>query len=407
MTTAGVYSFTSLSSGTTYSTTTGGEYNVFLQLQTVLGNYNIIDTDFNSLTTGITQVGNDLTTHTTDNIKHISSTERASWNSIIDSVSSLEYDMYQIYLYNLYADLYPLKKGLFFDGFRNKNFIDTSNTTTLIDLVGYRACGVADAFVTVPFVNSNAKNIGYDSASTKVGQTFTISDTLKVASIGANIAKIGAPADNIICSLYNTSAGIPTTLIASSTAIVGSTLPTSGFISTVTTFVFANTDLTPGTYAIAFSRSGSLDTVNYYQTVDGTTSTVGASYFYNGTSWVVIATYCIPFNLNCIASVQNIILQSTEQTLSQNFGNAVLYVKSKTTSGCSVSAQISIHSTTPSFNTMTLSSTRDLGGGYQEDAFAYTTVAPANKAIIKLTLNRPLITTAFEVDQYGCILGVN
>lgn len=48
MTTSGSYSFTSLSSGTTYSTTTGGEYDVFLQLQTSLVNYGIIDTDFNN-----------------------------------------------------------------------------------------------------------------------------------------------------------------------------------------------------------------------------------------------------------------------------------------------------------------------------------------------------------------------
>lgn len=48
MTTTGSYSFTSLSSGTTYSTTTGGEYAVFLQLQTALQNYDIIDTDFNN-----------------------------------------------------------------------------------------------------------------------------------------------------------------------------------------------------------------------------------------------------------------------------------------------------------------------------------------------------------------------
>lgn len=48
MTTSGSYSFTSSSSGTTYSTTTGGEYDVFLQLQTALANYDIIDTDFNN-----------------------------------------------------------------------------------------------------------------------------------------------------------------------------------------------------------------------------------------------------------------------------------------------------------------------------------------------------------------------
>lgn len=54
MTTTGAYSFTSLSSGTTYSTTTGGEYNVFLQLQTVLGNYGIVDVDFNPLVSHLT-----------------------------------------------------------------------------------------------------------------------------------------------------------------------------------------------------------------------------------------------------------------------------------------------------------------------------------------------------------------
>lgn len=48
MTTSGSYSFTSSSSGTTYSNTTGGEYDVFLQLQTALANYDIIDTDFNN-----------------------------------------------------------------------------------------------------------------------------------------------------------------------------------------------------------------------------------------------------------------------------------------------------------------------------------------------------------------------
>ena len=49
MTTTGEYEFTSLSSETTYSTVTGGEYNVFLQLQTVLAPYGIVDIDFNPL----------------------------------------------------------------------------------------------------------------------------------------------------------------------------------------------------------------------------------------------------------------------------------------------------------------------------------------------------------------------
>lgn len=48
MTTSGSYSFTSLSSSTVYSTTTGGEYAVFQQLQTALVNYDIADSDFNN-----------------------------------------------------------------------------------------------------------------------------------------------------------------------------------------------------------------------------------------------------------------------------------------------------------------------------------------------------------------------
>lgn len=49
MTTTGSYSFTSLSSSTTYSTATDGEYAVFLLLQTALDNYNLEGFDLQEL----------------------------------------------------------------------------------------------------------------------------------------------------------------------------------------------------------------------------------------------------------------------------------------------------------------------------------------------------------------------
>jgi len=71
MTTSGIYTFTSLSSGNTFSTATGGEYNVFLQLKTVLDLYNINEIDFNSIVDSITTQTNNLTTHTATNSSDI------------------------------------------------------------------------------------------------------------------------------------------------------------------------------------------------------------------------------------------------------------------------------------------------------------------------------------------------
>lgn len=66
MTTAGEYTFTSLSSTTTYSTASGGEYAVFLQLQTALSLYNIDEVNINNKVETV-----DFNAHLADTTKHI------------------------------------------------------------------------------------------------------------------------------------------------------------------------------------------------------------------------------------------------------------------------------------------------------------------------------------------------
>lgn len=148
--------------------------------------------------------------------------------------------------------------------------------------------------------SDNNVPFGYSTTSNqKAAQTFTaIANT--VNSISVKLYKTGTPTDNVLCSIYATSSGVPTgsALFTSSTTISGSSLTTT---ATVQTFSFTGVSLAVGTvYAFVLERSDSLNTTNFYQCVDNGTSayTGGQHCQYASSAWTGFAGIDLYFIIN-------------------------------------------------------------------------------------------------------------
>lgn len=331
----------------------------------------------------------------------------AALATVYENIDLANYNIYQLYLENYYDSKYTIKKGLFFDGFASKDVVDATNSSVLFDLTGKKIYTNDEEYIKTT-TNSQDLSFRYSTSETKVGQVFKISGNLVIKSVKLDIIKNGTPTGNITCKIYNVDGdtGLPTTEIAtSSTVIDGSTLDTS--YGTYSTFLFGSS-LTVGTYAVVLESTTTISTSNFYKVKFSSTADAysdGDAAKFDGSAWSLVTGDDLIFII-AADTPQNAVYQSAEQTLTQDFDNAVLYVKSKTTTGCSITAEMAIYDTSATFAAMTLADTVDLGSGYQEDKFTYTSATPGNKAKVKITLNRPDVDTAFEANEYGCILGV-
>lgn len=132
-------------------------------------------------------------------------------------------------------------------------------------------------------ITSTASSLGYIAANAKIGFVFTPTFTGNMYNVKLNLKKIGSPTDNIVVKLYATSAGLPTTVIATSVTTLAGTSLTTNYVQYDFTF---NTTVTANTvYAIVIERSGDVSTTNYYASAHG----VGGSgrVKYDGSTWVI------------------------------------------------------------------------------------------------------------------------
>ncbi len=117
------------------------------------------------------------------------------------------------------------------------------------------------------------------------GQSFEPISTGSIDSWEFDVKKEGSPSDNLFVEIWSTSGGLPNTLLATSDTISGLAL-TAAYVVTKFNFSGANrVVLTASTrYAAILSRSGGLDSSNYYF-IDGINSSTyanGADIFERG-----------------------------------------------------------------------------------------------------------------------------
>jgi hypothetical protein len=115
-------------------------------------------------------------------------------------------------------------------------------------------------------VQNTAYSFGYSTGSfSKVAQAFTPSATCTVTAINSMPYKNNSPTDNVVVSLYTNTSSAPGTLLETGSSIAASSLGSTVGVYATSTFA-GTTVLTAGTeYWIVWSRSGSLDTSNYYR----------------------------------------------------------------------------------------------------------------------------------------------
>ncbi len=145
------------------------------------------------------------------------------------------------------------------DPLADTSMISTSLSTFKLDT------GTASVFKLIQnSVNSSDNVFGTISYGVAVGQTFTVPGFVSNSklTIQCRLRKFNTPTDNIVCSIYATSGGLPTGSALYSTTISGASLTTS---FTNYNFVFNNVSLTNGTvYCFTLSRSGATSDTNQY-----------------------------------------------------------------------------------------------------------------------------------------------
>lgn len=130
--------------------------------------------------------------------------------------------------------------------------------------------------------------VGFGNLASSVGrgQTITIpAGITKIRGCWLKLNKVGAPTDNVICSLYADNAGAPSATLLASATVSGASLTTD---PQGVKFDFgADITVTPGDlYWFTFTRSTAVNASNYYQVYNGSTSyTSGRDVNYNGSSW--------------------------------------------------------------------------------------------------------------------------
>lgn len=353
---------------------------------------NLETTDTTSIVNAINSVKSEVDEHKADNAAQF---------------AEMGYNIYQLYLQNYYDGKYPYKRGLFFDGFLNEDVIDKVNSNVQL-FTKNKKIGVVYSQVISNEVLGNLREFGRTTAYTsRIAQSFRVEKTILVEGVKIAVRKpTSSLSDGVRCRIVNMVDGKPSgSVIATSQIIQASEFQTG--VTELKQFDF-NVLLEAGTYALIVERTGSLSD-SYFWYIEASLSDVysdGVFFQEINNVWTPNANWDLGFEIINNPSPRNPVYQSQEQIFSQNVDNAVLYVKAKQVTGCFISSEIAIYTDTETFSSMTLDSIRDLGDGYQEYKFVYSTSAPGNKVKVKITLNRPDTTTEYEANQYGCILGV-
>ena len=114
------------------------------------------------------------------------------------------------------------------------------------------------------------------------GQTFTPANTSILQGVLVEMGTYGYPTDTVVCALYNTSGGVPTTILAWATNSASGSI-----ITAQETFFFTFNDivLTKGTqYAFVYSRTGGNSSSNFYLLFGRMGSSSGGSVVWHMTS---------------------------------------------------------------------------------------------------------------------------
>ncbi len=146
-----------------------------------------------------------------------------------------------------------------------------------------QAAGIIENYV----LDSGAiQNLGNGAVNTKLAQSFTVGAVgWKLAKVWAQISKIAAPSDNMICSLYSDSAGLPDAELDSTDISNEEISKGYGWVN----FNFSSDLLAANTtYWIILQRSGALDPDNFYRVkIDEDLKFAGGALkIYNGGGWV-------------------------------------------------------------------------------------------------------------------------
>lgn len=112
---------------------------------------------------------------------------------------------------------------------------------------------------------------GNGDTTTKRAQGFTYVDdgavTVKVKAVTIWVQKAGNPTDNLLVEIFNTSAGLPTTVVTNGTSnsIAYNTYDLASWTPLRFTFATSPTITAGALHAVAMKRSGVNDAANYYK----------------------------------------------------------------------------------------------------------------------------------------------
>jgi hypothetical protein len=137
---------------------------------------------------------------------------------------------------------------------------------------------------------ANPSSVGTNTMP-KRGQSFTPAVNHTLTRISTKLSKSGSPSDNAVMKLYATAAGLPSTLIATSTTTLALSSLTGNAV--IYDFDFSSVPLTAGTmYAWEVERSGALNDSNYFNVyeLDPAAYAGGTKLNFNGTAWSTNAT---------------------------------------------------------------------------------------------------------------------
>lgn len=145
------------------------------------------------------------------------------------------------------------------------------------------------------------RNLGDVSGNTYVDQFLTTtaqasSHSSYLAAFVANMYKNGSPTGNITCAAYTDNAGVPGTLIETSTTVFPATSLTGS--QQGIQFVFSNhTYVAPGTKVhFVLYYTGTINGTDYIKLEENTTVTAGSIlYSANGSSWTADTSHALTF----------------------------------------------------------------------------------------------------------------
>lgn len=149
--------------------------------------------------------------------------------------------------------------------------------------LAWRYYNCADGRVGYTDLGNGIQVLGDSAAKTYVAQSFASAIGMYVSKIKIQARTAGAPTDNLRVALYTESGGAPAASLGF-VDLAAATLP--GNMTWVTATFAAPVWIAPGTYWVVVSRTGALNTTNYYSVnVNEELGAAGVLRIYNGSAW--------------------------------------------------------------------------------------------------------------------------